>query len=78
MHDLRDLINQFENVANELKVVVFDNANLDFYMHLPISFVKPVLMLGLPGLNFYQSLCNVYRVTLSSVLPPLQLGGPIL
>ena len=30
MHDLQDLINQFENVANELKVVVFDNANLDF------------------------------------------------
>jgi hypothetical protein len=30
MHDLQDLINQFENVANQLKVVVFDNANLDF------------------------------------------------
>ena len=30
MHDLQDLINQFENVANELKVVVFDNANLNF------------------------------------------------
>jgi hemerythrin-like domain-containing protein len=30
MHDLQDLINQFENVANELKVIVFDNANLYF------------------------------------------------
>jgi enoyl-CoA hydratase/carnithine racemase len=30
-HELRDLINQFE-AANELKVVVFDSANPDFYM----------------------------------------------
>jgi hypothetical protein len=27
MHDLQDLINQFENAVNEMKVVVFDDAN---------------------------------------------------
>ena len=32
MHDLQDLINQIENAANELKVVVFDDANPYFYI----------------------------------------------
>jgi enoyl-CoA hydratase/carnithine racemase len=31
LHELQDLINQFE-AANELKVVVFDSANPDFYI----------------------------------------------
>ena len=32
MHDLQDLINQFENAVNEMKVVVFDDANPYFYI----------------------------------------------
>ena len=60
MHDLQDLINQFENAANELKVVVFGDANPYFYIaHVDILFVKPVLILDLPVLNFYQTLCKV-------------------
>jgi len=31
LHELQDLINQFES-ANELKVVVFDSANPEFYI----------------------------------------------
>ena len=31
LHELRDLINEFE-APNELKVVVFDSANPDFYI----------------------------------------------
>ena len=31
LHELQDLINQFE-AANELKVVVFDSANPDYYI----------------------------------------------
>jgi len=80
MHDLQDLINQFENAVNEMKVVVFDDANPYFYIaHIDILFVKPVLVLGPPVEllpDFMQG--KVYRAFRPSVLSPLQLGGPIL
>jgi len=41
LHELQDLINQFE-AANELKVVVFDSANPEFYIaHVDISQISP-------------------------------------
>ncbi len=53
LHELRDLINQFQ-AANELKVVVFDSANTDFYIaHVDILRESETVMreVGPTGLN---------------------------
>ena len=80
MHGLQDLINQFENAVNELKVVVFDDANPYFYIAHVDILCEASIGTGPSGIellpDFMQG--NVYRAFNSSVLSPLQLGGPIL
>jgi len=80
MHDLQDLINQFENVANELKVVVFNDANFDFYIACVDILCEASIDTGLSGIELLPDFMQgkVYRPYRSSVLFPSQLGGPIL
>ena len=59
MHDLQDLINQFENAVNEMKVVVFDDANPYFYIAHVDILCEASIGTCLPVLNFYQTLCKV-------------------
>jgi enoyl-CoA hydratase/carnithine racemase len=72
LHELRDLINQFE-AANELKVVVFDSANPDFYIaHVDIlragetsTDVGPTGLRILP--DFMQRLSRVPVISIASI-----------
>ena len=71
-HELRDLINQFE-AANELKVVVFDSANPDFYIaHVDIlraaetaTDVGPTGLRVLP--DFMQRLSRLPVISIASI-----------
>jgi enoyl-CoA hydratase/carnithine racemase len=69
LHELRDLINQFE-AANELKVVVFDSANQDFYIaHVDINQISPDV--GPTGLrllpDFMQRLSRLPVISIASI-----------
>ena len=73
LHELRDLINQFE-AANELKVVVFDSANPDFYIaHVDILREGETAMreVGPTGLrilpDFMQRLSRLPIITIASI-----------
>jgi len=51
LHELQELISQFE-AADELKVVVFDSANSDYYIaHVDINQISPDV--GPTGLRQY-------------------------
>ena len=80
MHDLQDLINQFENAVNELKVVVFDDANPYFYIAHVDILCEASIDTGPSGIELLPDFMQgkVYRAFRSLVLFPLQLGGPIL
>ena len=80
MHDLQDLINQFENAVNEMKVVVFDDANPYFYIAHVDILCEASIDTGSSGIELLPDFMQgkVYRPFRSSVLSPLQLGGPIL
>ena len=80
MHDLQDLINQFENAVNELKVVVFDDANPYFYIAHVDILCEASIGTGPSGIELLPDFMQgkVYRAFNSSVLSPLQFGGPIL
>jgi enoyl-CoA hydratase/carnithine racemase len=70
LHELRDLINQFED-SNELKVIVFDSANPDFYIaHVDIlreisTEVGPTGLRILPG--FLQRLSRLPVISIASI-----------
>ena len=73
LHELQDLINQFE-AANELKVVVFDSANPEFYIaHVDIlrgggrgpTDVGPTGLRILP--DFMQRLSHLPIITIASI-----------
>jgi enoyl-CoA hydratase/carnithine racemase len=72
LHELRDLINQFE-AANELKVVVFDSANPEFYIaHVDFlrvgetaTDVTPTGLRILP--DFMQRLSRLPIITMASI-----------
>ena len=80
MHDLQDLINQFENAVNEMKVVVFDDANPYFYIAHVDILCEASIGTGPSGIELLPDFMQgkVYRAFRSSVLFSLQLGGPIL
>ena len=69
LHELQDLIYQFE-AANELKVVVFDSANPDYYIaHVDISHIStdvgPTGLRLLP--DFMQRLSCLPIITIASI-----------
>jgi len=73
LHELRDLINQLE-AANELKVIVFDSANPDFYIaHSDIGKLagETATDVGPTGLwilpDFMQRLSYLPIITIASI-----------
>ena len=69
LHELQDLINQFE-AATELKVVVFDSANPDYYIaHVDIRQISPDV--GPTGLrllpDFMQRLSRLPVISIASI-----------
>jgi enoyl-CoA hydratase/carnithine racemase len=69
LYELQDLINQFE-AANELKVVVFDSTNPDYYIaHVDISHIStdvgPTGLRLLP--DFMQRLSRLPIITIASI-----------
>ena len=71
-YELRDLINQME-IANELKVIVFDSANPDFYIgHVDLiragEFSTDVGTTGLRILpDFLQRLAHIPVISIASI-----------
>jgi enoyl-CoA hydratase/carnithine racemase len=70
MHDLQDLINQFENAANELKVVVFDDANPYFYIAHVDILCEASIGTGPSGLELLPDFMQgkVYRLQVISIV----------
>ena len=69
LHELQDLINQFE-AANELKVVVFDSTNPDYYIaHVDIGHIStdvgPTGLRLLP--DFMQRLSRLPIISIASI-----------
>jgi enoyl-CoA hydratase/carnithine racemase len=69
--ELRDLINQIES-AKELKVVVFDSADPDFYIaHLDLIWAGELSTdVGPTGLRILPDFMQCQPVSQSSVSPP--------